>query len=136
MSGEETKAKVPGSDRSFGITFSFFFFLLGIYRLYSSGEPPYILFCASLGLMVVSFLRPNCLRKLNVLWQRYGQMMHRIMAPVMLGAIFYGILSPISMLRRLLGFRNLEQRIDKNADTYWKKVPEGATAKSSLRHQY
>jgi hypothetical protein len=70
-------------------------------------------------LAVVALAAPGRLHGLNVVWMRFGLVLARIVNPIVLGAIFFGVMTPIGWLMRGLGKRPLSLAFDRQAQTYW-----------------
>ena len=80
-----------------------------------------------LGLALVLFiwglLAPRSLRKPYVVWIRLGMFIGQLTTPIVLAVLFYGIILPVGVLRRLIG-DPLDKRFDSQAESYRKKLPE------------
>ncbi len=135
---EKTKSeKLPlPSERSFGIVMGIFFLLVGIYPLLK-GEA-YRLW--SLGLSGVFFLLawvyPKILRPLNWVWFQLGLLLNKLVSPIVMGIVFYLIVTPIGLLMRLSKKDLIGLKLDKNLSSYWKmRVPPGPS-KDSFENQF
>ncbi len=83
----------------------------GTIRLWSLG--------VSLLLLVLSYLVPSVLRRLNLIWFNFGLLLHRIVNPVVLGAMFFIVITPMAFFLRMLGKNLLQLKFDPEAKTYW-----------------
>jgi hypothetical protein len=107
------------SDRAFGIVFAVVFLAIAIvpwlfggsFRLWSLGV------AAVFG--VIAFAAPGVLAPLNRVWLKFGLLLHRIVSPVVLGIMFFLVVTPIGLLMRMLGKDPLRLRFDRGASTYW-----------------
>ena len=120
----EIEIKKP-SEKSFGLVMATFFGLLGTYFYFKKGELNLFLMGFSGWLVVTSFFLPHSLKVPNLLWFKFGELLHRLISPLVIGFLFFVVLTPYSILLRLLGkdFLNLKKREEK---TYWiKKDPIG-----------
>lgn len=125
------------SERSFGWVFTVVFVLIGLYPLL--GEAPAVrewaLAVAAL-LALVTLVRPSLLGPANRMWARFGLLLHRIVNPLIMGFIFYVVVTPIGLLLRLFGKDVLSLRFDSEASSYWvKRTPPGPEP-DSLRNQF
>jgi hypothetical protein len=68
---------------------------------------------------LVAILRPTLLRHPNRLWTKLGLLLGKIVSPVALAILFYGVVAPIGMLVRLTGKDPLRLRLDSGAESYW-----------------
>ena len=118
-SGHEAPAVVAGSDRIFGLFFAAIFSGLGGWLIWGGGRWGWVLVGLGTGLAVVALAAPGRLHGLNVVWMRFGLVLARIVNPIVLGAIFFGVMTPIGWLMRGLGKRPLSLAFDRQAQTYW-----------------
>jgi hypothetical protein len=107
------------SDRSFGLVFAGFFALLAAYNWWHvGGRWPIYLGIASVFLLA-ALVWPNVLAPLNRLWSKLGYVLGRIMSPVVLGLIFFVVMTPLAALMRALRKDALRLRSDSGAGSYW-----------------
>jgi len=117
--GARTTAAESSSDRSFGLVFAGFFTLLAAYGWWqASGRWPIYLGIAIVFLLV-ALAWPGVLAPLNRLWTRLGYFLGRIVSPVVLGLIFFVVMTPLAMLMRLLRKDVLRLRRESGAGSYW-----------------
>ena len=95
--------KLPG-NRTFGLFFSAVFGLAGLYALYL-GAGPYAqaAFAVAALLLCVALVKAEWLLPLNRLWLRFGLLLGRIVSPLVLGVIFFGLFTPLALLMRVFG---------------------------------
>lgn len=75
--------------------------------------------------LVPALLRPGILHPLNVLWFRFGLMLGGVVAPVVMGVIYFATVTPTGLLMRLFGKDLLRTRLDPKSETYWvERAPE------------
>ena len=115
------------SDKNFGVIFSVFFFLIGLWPLLSLNSIRVWSICLAIIFLVLSFLRPNILRPLNNSWVKLGEILGKIIAPIIMALIFFTILTPISFLVRVSGKDLLRLKFSDN-DTYWIKREKNITS--------
>jgi hypothetical protein len=106
------------SDKNFGVIFSVFFFLIGLWPLLSLNSIRVWSICLAIIFLVLSFFRPNILRPLNNSWVKLGEILGKIIAPIIMALIFFTILTPISFLVRILGKDLLKLKFSKK-NSYW-----------------
>ena len=127
--------KLP-PDRQFGTLFTIVFAVLAGLNFYRGGHA-YTWLAIVAGLFgVVTLVRPSLLRPLNRLWMLFAELLHRIVSPVVLGAIFYVVLTPVGAVQRVMGRDTMRRKLDAQARSYWiPRVPPGPPS-DSLRNQF
>lgn len=114
------------SDRSFGLVFTVFFLVLALLPLlHGHGMRLWALVLAG-AFLFLALAAPKVLMPLNRLWTRFGILLHRIVNPIALGVMFYGVVTPTGLIMRLVGKDPLRLRMDKSASSYWiERLPPG-----------
>jgi len=107
------------SDRSFGLTFTAIFALGGAWMAWKRRAYFPVLLCASGFFLLVSVAFPRVLHRLNVAWMGLAAVLNRIVSPIVLGVIFFGLLTPIAAAMRLRGRDVLHRRFAYDRDSYW-----------------
>ena len=120
------------SNRSFGIVFFIVFLLIALYPLNHSEEIRTWSLFISFIFLVLGLLNSKILAPLNKLWFKFGIFLGKIISPVILGIIFFLVVTPIGLIMRLLGKDVLNLKYNKNK-SYWieKKGP-----KSKMKNQF
>ena len=111
---------VGPSNRSFGVVFTVIFSLVGLLPLWRGAAPRWWAVGVALVFGLLALLWPRGLAPANRVWLRIGLLLHRIVNPVVMGVVFYLVVTPFGymMRRRGKGFSEL-LRVDKGASTYW-----------------
>jgi hypothetical protein len=124
------------SNRSFGWTFTVFFVLVGCYGLWRGGAAlPWVLVLAGL-MAVVTLTRDSWLTPLNRAWMKFGELMGRVVSPIVLGAIFFGVFTPFGVVMRLFGRDAMCRKWDAAAPSYWVKRDPPGPADDSYRNMF
>ena len=121
-----------GSNRSFGIVFFVVFLLIALYPFTYGGEIRIWSVIASLIFLVSGLLNSKFLTPLNKLWFRFGIFLGKIISPVIMGIIFFLVVTPIGFILRLLGKDVLNLKYSKNK-SYW---IEKDGPKSKMKNQF
>ncbi|NQV42522.1 MAG: sxtJ [Candidatus Marinimicrobia bacterium] len=113
--------KDTGEFRKFGRTMGIFLILVGLILYFLSAS--YVMPLISSGglILFVGFIYPIALRPLFVLWMSIAASLGFIMTRIILGLIFFLIFSPIGLVFRLLKKDHLDEAIDPEATSYWRK---------------
>lgn len=79
-------------------------------------------------------LAPETIRPIYVLWMRFGLMMSRITTPLIMGLVFFVLITPTALVFRIFGRDALARRIDSGIETY--RITSKKTSADSLRRPY
>lgn len=126
------------SERKFGTMFAAIFVGLAAYGYWKGWAEPVCLAwgAAALGVALLTVCAPHWLAPLNKAWFRVGQLMGRIVSPVVLGALFFLVLTPIACFARLAGRDELRLKRVGSAGSYWvERTPPGPDA-DSFKNQF
>jgi len=114
------------SEKSFGIIFAFLFFLYGIWPLLSATEIRVWSVIAAVVFLTLAFLQPKLLKSLNHYWIKLGEILGKIIAPLIMALVFFTIVTPISFIVRILGKDLLKLKFT-NENSYWLKRSKNVT---------
>ena len=115
-----SKIKI-GSNRNFGIVFFIVFLAVSLWPL-TYGEPIRIWSAIiSLVFLILGLMNSKLLTPLNKLWFKFGMILGVIVAPIIMAAVFFLVVTPIGIFMRLMGKDLLRKRYDKKKETYWIK---------------
>lgn len=111
------------SNRKFGFFFTLVFAISGLYFWYnSSAILSFILGSLSVLVLTVTLVNSALLLPANKLWMGFGFVIGLIVSPIVLGIIFFGIFTPISLISRAFGRDELRLKFARQS-TYWRKKP-------------
>ena len=102
-----------GSNRSFGIVFFIVFLLIAIYPLINQGEIRIWSLIISFLFLFFGLLNSKILTPLNKLWFRFGLFLGKIISPIIMGVIFFLVVTPIGLLMRFFGKDVLNLKLNK-----------------------
>ena len=120
------------SNRSFGIVFFVVFILVALYPLIYSGEIRIWSIVLSLIFLTLGLLNSKILTPLNKIWFKFGIILGKIISPIIMGVIFFLVVTPIGLLMRLLGKDLLNLKYN-NHKSYW---IEKSGPKSKMKNQF
>ena len=107
-------------EKSFGIIFFIFFGLIALWPLLKN-EPMRIWSLAlSVIFLVSAFLMPKLLKPLNLFWIKLGEILGKLISPIVLASIFFIVVTPMSMFIKMLGKDLLKLKFSKKT-SYWIK---------------
>ncbi|WP_440910951.1 SxtJ family membrane protein [Candidatus Pelagibacter sp.] len=106
------------SNRSFGLLFFLVFLIIGIWPIFN--EETYRLWSIviSLCFLCLGIINSKYLTSLNKLWMKFGFLLGKIVTPIIMGIIFFLVVTPTGLILRL--FRKDILKLKKNrSNTYW-----------------
>tara|TARA_B100001142_G_scaffold148114_1_gene149013 strand:- start:1853 stop:2236 length:384 start_codon:yes stop_codon:yes gene_type:complete len=121
-----------GSNRSFGIVFFIVFLLISIYPLLNNESIRFWSLTISLIFLILGIFNSKFLTPLNKIWFKFGILLGRIISPLVMGFIFFFVVTPIGLLMKLFkkDLLNLKYSKDKS---YWIEKTE---PKSKMKNQF
>ena len=102
---------------TFGILFFIFFLIVGLYPLKSGGVIRVWSVVFSLVFLIITIIRPNLFTFLNKLWIQFGILLGKIISPIVMGLVFFLVVTPIGMLVRIL--KKDVMGLKRGASSYW-----------------
>ena len=108
------------SNRSFGILFFIVFLIVGLWPLKNGGDPNQLFLIISGIFLILGLLNSKILTPLNKIWVKFGELLGKIIAPLVMAIIYFIILTPISLFLRIIGKDLLNLKLNKD-NSYWKK---------------
>ena len=108
------------SNRKFGFFFTFVFAVVAAYFHYSANVTWASVFIATASVfLLVTLIKSDALRPLNKLWMRFGLLLGVIVSPIVLGIVFYGLITPYALIMKIFGRDELRLEV-KKVQTHWK----------------
>ena len=123
--------KLP-SNKSFGIVFFIVFFLVSIYPVLNSGDIRIWSIVVSLIFLILGLLNSFILSPLNKLWFKFGILLGSIVSPIVMGIVFFAVVTPTSLIMKLLN-KDLLGLKKSNKQSYW---IERSKIKSKMKNQF
>ncbi len=109
------------SEKSFGILFFVVFLVVGLWPIINENDPNIYLILISIIFLVLGLLNAKILSPLNSIWIKFGELLGKIIAPIVMAIIYFIILTPISLIVRIFGKDLLGLKFTKQIKTYWIK---------------
>ena len=122
-----------GSNRNFGLVFFVVFLILGLWPVKSGGEINILLILVSLVFLFLAITKSKFLTPLNKLWFKFGVKLGAIIAPIVMGVVFFLVVTPIGILMKITGRDLINKKINKNSKTYWQNRKK---AVGSMKRQF
>ena len=120
------------SNRSFGIVFFIVFLLIALYPLLKGNDLRIWSLIISFIFLILGLINSKILTPLNRLWFKFGLLLGKFISPLVMGIIFFVVVTPIGIIMRLLKKDLLNLKYNKK-ETYWinKSGP-----KSKMKNQF
>lgn len=112
---------MSNSNKNFGITFSLFFFLIFVYQFFSLNHVNYFLLSFSIILLIISYLCPNILTFFNKIWIKIGEVLGKVISPIVMFLIYVLVIIPTKLILLLFNKKIMNLNINKDLNTYWEK---------------
>ncbi len=121
-----------GSNKSFGVVFFIVFLIIGTYPLLSDNEVRLWSLIISIIFLILGLLNSKLLTPLNKIWFKFGILLGKIISPLVMGLIFFFVVTPTGILMRILNKDLLNLKFNKKT-TYW---IEKNGPKSKMKNQF
>ena len=121
------------SNRSFGIVFFIVFLFIALYPITYSEDIRIWSLIISFIFIILGLLNSKILTPLNKLWFKFGVILGKIISPIIMGIIFFLVVTPIGLIMKVLGKDLLRLKYNKKDNTYW---IEKNGPKSKMKNQF
>ena len=109
------------SNRNFGLVFFIVFLIVSIWPL--TYDEPVRIWSAIISsvFLILGLMNSKLLTPLNKLWFKFGMILGAIVSPVVMGVVFFLVVTPIGLIMKIMGKDLLNKKYDKKKRTYWIK---------------
>jgi len=121
-----------GSNRSFGIVFFIVFLLIAIYPLINNEGLRIWSIIIAIFFLILGLINSKVLTPFNKLWFKFGLLLGKIISPIIMGVVFFLVVTPIAFIMRIIGKDLLNLKFNKNK-SYW---IEKTGPKSKMKNQF
>ena len=115
------KSKIHmNSNRSFGLVFFLVFIIIAFWSF--RGNLPQIKFLPlsiSLVFLILGLMNSKLLTPFNKIWIKFGNLLGSIISPIIMGVVFFLIVTPTGIILRIFGKDLLKIKYDNNKKSYW-----------------
>jgi hypothetical protein len=133
--GSHSEPKL-GSERNFGLVFATIFAILALWPLVHAEKPHLWLLPVAAIFLAAALLVPHALAPLNRLWFRIGILLGKVVTPLMMGVLWFAVLTPAGFLMRRFGRDPLRLNREPAAKTYWIRRSPAGPIVGSLKDQF
>ena len=121
------------SNRSFGIVFFFVFLIISLWPLTNENSLRVWSIFVAIIFLTLGLINSKLLTPLNILWFKLGMLLGSIVAPIVMGIVFFVIITPIGFIMKIIGKDLLNNKYDSKNKSYW--INRNKT-KSTMRQQF
>ncbi len=125
-----------GSPRGFGMVFAVVFALIGLWPLIDGEAARVWALAAGAVFLVLALMRPSLLAPLNRIWLGLGAVLHRIVNPLVMGLMFFAVITPTALILKLIGKDLLCRRFSPGTQSYWIPRQPPGPEPQSMRNQF
>ena len=125
------KIKIP-SNKNFGIVFSIVFLIISLWPLLNQNDIRIWSLIISGIFLVLGLINSKLLLPLNKIWFKFGILLGNFIAPIVMGIVYFMVVTPTGLIMRLLG-KDLLNLKKNNKDTYW---IEKDNSNNDLKNQF
>jgi len=125
------KIKLP-TNRNFGAVFFLVFSIISLFPLLKNENIRIWSIIIAIVFLVLGLLNSKFLTPLNKIWFRIGIILGNFVSPIVMGMVFFAIVTPTSLIMRVFG-KNLLNLKKENKKTYW---IEKSKIKSKMKNQF
>ena len=109
------------NNKGFGLLFFVVFLIIGLWPIINGDSPRIIFFIIGLIFLILGLVNSKILTPLNKAWVKLGELLGKIIAPIVMAGVYFIVLTPISLIVRLFGKDLLKVKFSKKSKSYWIK---------------
>ena len=109
------------SNRNFGLVFFIVFLIISFWPLTNIESIRVWSIIISLIFLILGLLNSKLLTPLNKIWFKFGMILGGVVAPIVMGIIFFSVVTPIGIIMKITGKDLLNKKYNKKKKTYWIK---------------
>ena len=129
---DSDKIKIS-SNRSFGLLFFVVFLIVSLWPLTHEGSIRIWSVIISAVFLILGLINSKLLTPLNLLWFKFGMILGAIVSPIVMGIVFFLVVTPIGLALSIMGKDLLNKKYNKKKETYWIKRD---TPTGSMKRQF
>ena len=120
------------SNKSFGIVFFVFFLIISLFPLLKGGDIRILTIIPAIIFLILGLLNSPILSPLNKIWFKFGILLGSFMSPIVMGMVFFIVVTPTSLIMKIFGKDVLGLKKNKKK-SYW---VERSSIKSKMKNQF
>ena len=107
------------SNKSFGLLFFIVFLIIGLWPLLNDNSPNILFLILAIFFLILGLINAKILTPFNKAWIKLGEVLGLVVAPLVMVAIYFIVLTPLSFLIKIFGKDLLKLKFDKKINSYW-----------------
>ena len=111
--------KSKENNRGFGLLFFIVFLIIGLWPLLKGDNPRVYFFPIAILFLILGIINSNVLSPLNRIWIKFGELLGIVIAPIIMGIVYFIVLTPISLFLKILRKDLLNLKFSNKVKTYW-----------------
>lgn len=120
------------SNRNFGIVFFVVFLIISFWPLLNDGNIKVWSIILAIFFLILGLINSRILTPLNIAWYKFGILLGSVVSPIVMGIVFFAVVTPTSLLMKIFG-KNLLELKKNNKRSYW---IERSQIKSKMNNQF
>ena len=121
------------SNRSFGIVFFFVFLIISLWPLINENPLRVWSIFIAIIFLILGLINSKLLTPLNILWFKFGRLLGFIVPPIVMGIVFFVVVTPTGLIMKIIGKDLLNNKYNKNNKSYWINRDKN---KSTMKQQF
>ena len=127
-----SKIKI-NSNRSFGIVFFFVFVIVSLWPLINENSLRVWSIFVAIIFLILGLMNSKLLTPLNILWFKFGKLLGFIIAPIVMGIVFFVVITPTGLILKIIGKDLLNNKYNNKIKSYWINCGK---PKSTMKQQF
>ena len=127
-----SKIKI-NSNRSFGIVFFFVFVIVSLWPLINENSLRVWSIFVAIIFLILGLMNSKLLTPLNILWFKFGKLLGFIIAPIVMGIVFFVVITPTGLIMKIIGKDLLNNKYNNKIKSYWINCGK---PKSTMKQQF
>ena len=121
------------SNRNFGIVFFFVFLIISLWPVANDNALRIWSIFLAITFLILGLMNSKLLTPLNILWFKFGMFLGSIVAPIIMGIIFYLVVTPTGFIMKIMNKDLLNMKFDNKKKSYW---INRAKTKTTMKQQF
>ena len=120
------------TNKSFGVVFCLFFLIVSIFPLLNNGNIRVWAIILAIIFLLLGLFNSSILTPLNKIWFKFGILLGNFVSPIVMGLVFFSVVTPTAIIMRILGKNLLDLKRGKK-NSYW---IEKSQLTSKMKNQF